>query len=180
MASQAALLNLEPDARFQFDRDRYNDVWRLAVYVTTNHMLSIHLRSMEIFRLRPAELLVFQIVAAANIQRPVRAEGHLGRDTTDIVPGDETNGTISRRRIAETTGLPRETVRRLLERLKARGLVVERGRGKMQVPVGIIMQGEYSCDPMEMFGPVLAMFDQLTALGVLKSADERGITYARR
>lgn len=46
---------------------------------------------------------------------------------------DEMRGAVSRRRVAERTGLPRETVRRRIAELMDRGYVSADGRGRVQL-----------------------------------------------
>ncbi len=88
----------------------------------------------------------------------------------DIVPTNDRNGTISRRRIADATGIARATVSRSLRRLIDRGMVVERGRGKLQVPVGIVLQGDFAIDPTTLYAPIACLFEQFLRLGVVRVA----------
>jgi DNA-binding IclR family transcriptional regulator len=120
------------------------------------------------YRLRPAELLVFDIVALASVQRNFRDLRQLDAVTADLCPTNEGNGAISRRRVADITGLSRSTVARILDRLIDRGMVHERRRGHLQVPVGVVLQGQHSFDLAEMFTPVALLTDQLVRLGVVR------------
>jgi hypothetical protein len=129
----------------------------------------MQLRELKLYGLRPAELLVFDTIALASVQRTFRMVRYLDPGTLDLQPTDDSNGTISRRRVADTTGLSRATVGRILERLIKRGMVVEVGRGHLQVPVGVVMQGEFECDLEEMFAPVILMMDQFIRLGIVRS-----------
>ena len=47
-------------------------------------------------------------------------------------------GTISRRRLSDASGLPRETVARHVRKLIERGLVIEHGRGQLTIPPGLL------------------------------------------
>jgi hypothetical protein len=140
----------------------------LAAYATANMLLSMQLNQMRLYRLRPLDLIVFHLVAVASVQRSIRDVRKLDRHTVDIHPTDVLNGTISRRRIAESTGIARATVSRSLGRLIQRGMVVERGRGRLQVPVGIALQGEFTIDPNELYAPVLTLIGQFMRLGIVR------------
>ncbi|MBL0924926.1 MAG: helix-turn-helix domain-containing protein [Sphingomonadaceae bacterium] len=129
----------------------------------------MQLKELNLYKLRPSELLVFDTIALASVQRTFRTVRRLGPDTTDLKLTDAANGTISRRRIADTTGLPRATVGRILDRLMARGMVVEVARGRLQVPVGVVLQGQFACDLEEMFAPIILMMDQFVRLGIVRS-----------
>ena len=175
-AGQAAVAAL-PDSEdnipnaikgLELDKDRLAAVWRIATYATANCLVSMQLNELRAYRLRPAELLVFDIVALASVQRNFRNLRSLDATTADLCPTNESNGTISRRRVADITGLPRATVARILDRLMDRGMVHELRRGHLQVPVGVVLQGQHSFDLTEMFTPVVLLMDQLVRLGVVK------------
>jgi DNA-binding MarR family transcriptional regulator len=160
-------------AYLEFEKSRHADVWRMATYAAANCLVEMQLKELRLYGLRPAELLVFDTIALASVQKTFRTVRHLGANTSDLQPTDEGNGTISRRRVAETTGLPRATVGRILDRLKARGMVSEVGRGRLQVPVGVVMQGEFACDLEDMFAPIILMMDQFVRLGIVQVRDRR-------
>lgn len=154
-------------ATFRFDRDRFEAVWRLSTYAVTSAMLDVELTCMAVMKLKPLELIVFQLVAAANIQRHLRELQPLSAGTRDTVPGPDTNVGVSRRRIADASGLPRETVRRVLSGLEARGLVRARGDGSVEVPIGLIRGDEHGFDADDLLNPVIRLFDTLARLGVI-------------
>lgn len=49
-----------------------------------------------------------------------------------------------------------------------RGMMVEVGRGQLQVPVGVVLQGQYACDLEEIFTPIIQMMDQFVRLGIVR------------
>jgi hypothetical protein len=132
-------------------------------------MVAMQIKEMELYKLRPAEMLVFDLVALSSVQRNFRTVRDLDDHTDDLHPSNEANGRISRRRIADATGLPRATVGRILERLMKRGMIVEVARGELQVPVGVALQGPYACDLDELIHPVVVMMDQLFRLGIVRA-----------
>lgn len=131
----------------------------------------MQLKQMKLYGLKPADLLVFNLVALASVQRSARSVQVGDQFSDDFNPSNEGNGAISRRRIAECTGLARTSVSRSLSRLMQRGLVMESGRGRLQVPVGIIMRGEYEIDANDLYGPIVGLFQQLLRLGVVRFAE---------
>lgn len=152
----------------EFDKSRHLEVWRLAAYSAANCLVSMQLKEMKLYGLRPAELLVFDTIALASVQRGVRNLRKFDPSIADLRPTNESNGTISRRRVAETTGIPRANVGRILTRLMDRGMVIEVGRGQLQVPIGIVLQGAYACDLEEVFTPIIQMMDQFVRLGIVR------------
>lgn len=157
----------------ELDKGRLAEVWRRAAYALGNCLLANQLMQMKLYDLKPVDLLVFNLVAVASVQRSARSIRQVDDSSQDFSPSDEGNGAISRRRIAECSGLARTSVSRSLSRLIERGMVIERGRGRLQVPVGIIMRGNYEIDPNDLYGPVAGLFEQLLRLGVMRFT-ERG------
>lgn len=157
-----------------FDESRFEEVWRLSTYVVGSMALDVQMRGMDVFGLKPSEYLVFRIIASANVQRHMRGHRHLGPATMDVVPTNEGNVSISRRRIADASGLPRETVRRIVTKLLARGIVEKDEADGLYVPVGLFRSNEYRYEASDLLGPVLKVVDQLARLGVLKYTPEAG------
>lgn len=156
----------------ELDKERLAEVWRRAAYALGNCLLTNQLMQMKLYDLKPVDLLVFNLVAVASVQRSARSIRQVDASSRDFSPSDEGNGAISRRRIAECSGLARTSVARSLSRLMARCMVVELGRGRLQVPVGIIMNGNYEIDPNDLYGPVVGLFEQLLRLGVVRFTEQ--------
>ena len=157
----------------EIDAERFEEVWRLSTYIIGSMVLDIEISFRRIFGLKPSEHLIFRIVATANVQRHMREHRQLTRRTMDVVPTAETNFTISRRRVADASGLPRETVRRLVTGLIRKGLIKEDTRGALYVPIGLIRGGRFNFGPDDALGPAVRMTEQLLRLGVLKPASTR-------
>lgn len=162
----------------ELDEERHAEVWRRAAYALGNCLLANQLMQMKLYDLKPVDLLVFNLVAVASVQRSARSIWQVDASSCDFNPSDDGNGAISRRRIAECSGLARTSVSRSLSRLMTRGMVIEYGRGRLQVPVGIIMNGNYEIDPNDLYGPVVGLFEQLLRLGVVRF-NERGASFDR-
>jgi predicted transcriptional regulator len=133
----------------------------------------MELKLLRLYGLRPLELLVFHVVALATVQKTMRDVRHPDTKIFDVIPHDVNNGTISRRRIADVTELPRTTVARVLDKLKDRGMVIERARGRLQVPVGVALQGRFEAPVDEIFAPILTLFGQFYRLGIVDIRSEQ-------
>lgn len=106
---------------------------RLASYAIINGQLAMLAMLRETLDLPPAKLVVFLTVATASVQRHVRRTdlSQHERGSGAMTPDDM--GMISGRAVAEATGMPRETVRRMLVELVADGLLVRRTQGRVSV-----------------------------------------------
>ena len=115
--------------------------WRIAMFGLANLFLATHraFQSTDI-AINPTELQIYLTVAVANVQKLMRErqipEQFSG---TEILPR-EWVVPISRNAIASATGLPRETVRRQVEKMIARGLLIEDPRGGVTPPIGMVEQ----------------------------------------
>lgn len=111
---------------------------RPIAYAMVNAILAIQTDLQKSIGLRPEACLVFLVIAAATVQRFVRTPIQDGSLLTRKALPPEYRGHISRRRIAETLGLPVETVRRHVSQLMQRQLVVETGHGRLSTPGGTL------------------------------------------
>lgn len=75
--------------------------------------------------------IIYLAVASASARRIARDPSLRARYGGEVPPPAEERAPISRRAIAQSVGLPRETVRRKLQELIDRGMLVETGRGVM-------------------------------------------------
>jgi hypothetical protein len=84
---------------------------------------------------------IMMCVSNATIS-PIMLDPGLRRQYADheVLP-DELRGSISRRAIAERTGLPRETVRRKVGELCTRGLLVLDANDRVRSPLGRLHEG---------------------------------------
>jgi len=118
--------------------------------------LIAQLEPQRIYGLRAEEFQVFLLVVVATVQRHVRGATPESPKLDRTPLGPEDAGAISRRRIAETLGIPLETVRRHVAKLVARGLVVERGQGRSDEALTVQFAAEgahgYFCQPHRVMG----------------------------
>ncbi len=147
--------------------------WRVAMFGVANMFLATQRAfSSGNVAISPTELLIYLTVCVANVQKLMRERAVPDQfSATAILPRSWVIP-ISRNAIASATGLPRETVRRQVENMIKRGLLVEDDRGGVTPPPGVIdMLG---LEPM--LEPILAEFtktaEQLARIGVIEIHDD--------
>ena len=118
-----------PRTMLEFDYEALTANRRVVAFALANQFLAVQRAFADALDLDPTSVAIFLTVSVTNIQRiardPTTAPG-LRHDAP--MPEHMMTG-ISRRRIAESTGLPRETVRRRVGELIARGLLCETAGG---------------------------------------------------
>jgi len=125
-------------ARLDFDGDRFEEVARLVSYEVGNTLLMMNLEVQRHFGLRAEEYQVFMLIVLSTVQRFAR-DGESDSAFHGSAPlSADLSGAISRRRISETLEIPLETVRRIVGRLLARGMIVERRRGSLSTSGGTL------------------------------------------
>lgn len=138
-----------------------------------NAVLEIQIILQGRLKLRPEECLVFLAVIAATVQRFARSatpdSDHLTREP--IPP--ELRSSISRRRLSDSLGIPLETVRRHIARLKERGLVVEHGRGQLSSSGGTLRIMGDSGDTRRIASQFTGVTNSFLKLGVLQTTPAR-------
>jgi hypothetical protein len=155
-------------AALAIDPAGFATVERLLAYEMANALMAIETDLQAHLGLRPEERQVFMVIVIATVQRFAReqtgASPHTGADPLPRA----LSGHISRRRVAESLGLPLETVRRHVVRLQDRGLVVEPARGQLQTPSGTL-RAMHDAGVVErvarQFLGVARSFERLGALG---------------
>jgi len=89
-----------------------------------------------------AKLLIVHALGASNIQRLMATTQRVPYESVDVrIPG-ELQVPSNALSIADSTGLPRETVRRKLKELMAAGLVMEDSRGGYRLKPGSVQTEE--------------------------------------
>lgn len=102
---------------------------RLCGFALLNHFLTMHHVIAEHVRLQPIELLILIATTTGNVQRALRTEAlpEALRGNKPLPP--ELVVPMSRRAIARVTGIPTETVRRHVESMVKRGILVSMLKG---------------------------------------------------
>jgi hypothetical protein len=98
-------------------------------FAVLNHYLAMHLVIAEQMQLEPVEMLILVATTTGNVQRavlpgalPEVLRGSAPLPAELIVP-------MSRRAIARITGIPKETVRRHVDSMLRRGILLPMSRG---------------------------------------------------
>jgi hypothetical protein len=114
---------------------------RLCGFALLNHYLTMHQVIAEYVSLRPVELLILIATTTGNVQRTLRpgpeALPDALRGNKPLPPGLVVP--MSRRAIARVTGLPTETVRRHVDSMVKRGILVS-------MPKGVLAPGRLTED----------------------------------
>jgi hypothetical protein len=102
---------------------------RLCGFALLNHYLTMHQVIAEHVRLPPVEMLILIATSTGNVQRALRP-GSLPQALRGSKPlPPELVVPMSRRAIARVTGLPTETVRRHVDSMVRRGILVSMPKG---------------------------------------------------
>jgi Winged helix-turn-helix DNA-binding len=102
---------------------------RLCGFALLNHYLTMHQVMAEHVQLPPVEMLILIATTTGNVQRALRPASlpQALRGSEPLPP--ELVVPMSRRAIARVTGLPTETVRRHVDRMVERGILVSMPKG---------------------------------------------------
>jgi len=102
---------------------------RMCGFALLNQYLAMHRVIAEHLELHPVELLILIATTTGNVQRAVRPDAlpEVLRGSTPLPP--ELIVPMSRRAIARVTGVPKETVRRHVDSMVRRGLLLSMSRG---------------------------------------------------
>ncbi|OYW22040.1 MAG: hypothetical protein B7Y98_13075 [Sphingomonas sp. 32-62-10] len=147
--------------------------WRVAMFGVANMFLATQRAfSAGKVAISPTEMLIYLTVCVANVQKLMRERTVPENFTATAILPREWVIPISRNAIASATGLPRETVRRQVEKMIERGLLIEDCRGGVTPPPGVI--DILGLEPM--LEPILAEFtktaEQLARVGVIEIHDD--------
>lgn len=149
------------------DSDEFAGNQRLAIYAVVNGMLNLFADIQTTLKLRPEPAQVYTLIAVSAAQKYVRAPNRSDFNAQAPFPV-EMIGTISRRRLSDITGIPRETVARHVRHLLDRGLVVETGVGKLATPPGLLSDLQPTGLPERMIREAGSLAQTLVRLGVLE------------
>lgn len=142
---------------------------RLAAYEMINAWLDAYRVTASALPVSPIALLVYLTVAVATIQRLVRGGGLSDELRAGAPLPKALQGGISRRAIADATGLPRETVRRHVAQLVAEGRLCEQRRGLVSVPPTFLEDVDAAPGLADLAGIAARLSENLLRLGVLRA-----------
>lgn len=138
---------------------------RMCGFALLNYFLTMHHVIDEHVRLQPIELLILIAATTGNVQRALRTEalpealrGSKPLPQELVVP-------MSRRAIARVTGIPTETVRRHVESMVKRGILVSTPKG-VRAP-NRLTERWAAAATLQLVQSVAACTEQLVALQAL-------------
>jgi hypothetical protein len=102
---------------------------RTCAFALLNQYLATHRVISEFLELHPIELLILTATTTGNVQRAVRPDSlpEVLRGSAPLPP--ELIVPMSRRAIARVTGIPKETVRRHVDSMVKRGILLSMPKG---------------------------------------------------
>lgn len=133
---------------FAVDAERLHRNGRQAGFAVVNALLNQRAIMERGSGLKDGLLIVYLVVGLATVHR-LASSG----DVPPSMQGDaplprDVTGAISRRAVAAATGLPRETVRRLVEDLIAQGRLVRVGRNGVATAAGTFRRDSHLVAPL--------------------------------
>lgn len=157
--------------RLILDPEGYAARERLFAYEIGNTVLMLNLELQRSFGLRAEEFQVFMLIVLTTVQRFARDRkpNKSWLDRTPLPP--EAAGSISRRRLSETLDIPLETVRRTVNGLLARGMIVERSRGCLSTSGGTLARLGENALPERMARRFLNVSNTMLKQGAAHLAD---------
>ncbi len=149
------------------DPDALDNQARLASYAMINSFLTQQRILTDDLGLKPLPAMIYLTIAMASIQRFARRPAlHRAYPGMAPLPAAE-RGAISRRALAEATGLPRETVRRVVNELIEAGYVADTGaRGVTSVVSELAPEKTHRCI-RTLAGELARLFEEMQRLELL-------------
>ena len=166
------MLQLECDERPRLpstivDSESLTEELRLATYAVVNSFLTQQQILADYLNMRSPQATVFLTVANATTQKYARRPLPDPKYRGSAALPPEAVGSISRRAIASATGLPRETVRRIVIELLASGHLKEVGPTSVASHAGDFVP-ETTRKSMQMLASeVSRLVNELSRLGVI-------------
>lgn len=115
----------------------------------------------------PATMLVYMVIALAAVQKVAR-QAHIPAELRGLEPlPPHLVGTISRRAVAESSGIPRETARRIISNLLAEGRIVKSGRNAVRVAPDNARREGFVHVPALLLPEIARMIEDLRRLGII-------------
>jgi hypothetical protein len=110
---------------------------RLCAYALVNHYMAMHRVIADHLELQPVEMLILIATTTGNTQRAARPEA-----LPEMLRGSEPLPEklvvpMSRRAISRMTGIPKETVRRHVEGMTRRGILIAMPGGGVRARPGL-------------------------------------------
>lgn len=162
-----------PPAVIALDHARLAEVLRPTGFALVNDFLARHAVITGALDMRPNKLLVFLVIATAAVQKAMR-DPRLPAEWqgTKRMPR-AVIGYISRRAIAEATGLPRENVRRIVNELIAEDRLLLGPRGAVANKGGLLESQRIVASIHDQLTVAARTFQLLIDNGVITVSDQK-------
>jgi hypothetical protein len=150
-----------PDQRVRIARDKYEANSRIFAIAFVRFFQQACRAQMKLFADDIDLVVVAGSVAIANIETRMRDKDFRRefRDVSTVVGIDRQRG-CNALSVAEATGLPRETVRRKINRLVEMGILVRRGVGDYVLRPGVIQTPPFADMFRDMSDELLRMVNE--------------------
>ena len=152
--------------RLTIDDENLNAKLRFAGYHLVNHFLNAARELRQMNDVDPASILILLTIRVASIQRTLRKPGESEIDQGDDAIAPHHFQPISRRAVAEATGLPRESVRRKINEMIKKGLILEEGAGVLTM--NVVTDPVIASQIRQLAAGHVQVTNLLTAEGILK------------
>lgn len=152
--------------RIEVDDEGLAAKLRLAAYLQADHFLSVWRTLADTLGPDPAMVLIVLTINSASIQRALRGAGDDAAPPHGQAIEAHHFKPISRRAIAQATGLSRETVRRKVRKLIEAGVVVEDGQGVKSM--NVMADPRAAQAVLQMSRDQVRLANRLLAEGVLR------------
>lgn len=165
--------------RMQVVHEEITANFRASGYAITNCFVNQQRIWMETLKMDPATLLIYMVIALAGVQKLTR-QLNIPEHMKGFEPlPPELVGTISRRAVAAASGMPRETVRRIIVELLESGRLVKSGRNAVRLPSDNARTEGFMGVPSLLMVETMRMIDELQRLGVLVDREANGVCPTR-
>ncbi|KAF0176301.1 MAG: hypothetical protein IV086_18575 [Hyphomonadaceae bacterium] len=147
---------------------------RAGLFAASELFLDIAHVATSYYKLDLESIWILAVIGQETMRPWILDETLAAEHMSDQLVPPEIRGTISRRMVAEKTGLPRETVRRRIALLEARGLVVFDEHDRARLPGDRIVDPEMHKALRDLIVAVGRFGERMRGLGAIanRKADQ--------
>ena len=140
---------------------------RAGLFAASELFLDLAHVTTSYYRLDLESIWILAVIGQETMRPWILDETLASEHISDQQTPPEIRGTVSRRMVAEKTGLPRETVRRRIAQLEARGLVVFDDHDRARLPGDRIVDPELHIAVREIITAVGRFGDRIKSLSAI-------------
>lgn len=149
-----------------------NDVppfFRAGAFAASELMLDIFYTVTKHYQLDLEAIWILTVIGHETMRPWISDPALAAKHMSDARVPDSVRGSISRLMVADRTGLPRETVRRRIAELIAKGLLAPDEKGNVRLTGDKVLTPAYQQGVTEVYSAVERYRKRLAALGVLSA-----------